>query len=180
MKIKSTLKNFSSPISNLSFQKGFTLIELLIVIGIMGILSTVVLAAINPIKKINQAKDANIKVQINQIAGAMRAAYTSSIIQSATGTPTWPADVKALVTSKELQAEPLLPGDKHYDVVALTMLAPGGGACTGDDCKQIAVYAPLNDPTAVEEGTSLHVWCWRSVSGKSAELKKSECESTTP
>jgi|GEM_PF-7043606 len=42
-----------------NIKKGFTLIELLIVLGIMGILISVILAAINPTEQILKAQDAS-------------------------------------------------------------------------------------------------------------------------
>ena len=47
--------------------RGFTLIELLIVIAILGILAAAVLVAVNPKKRQDQAKDANIKADVGSI-----------------------------------------------------------------------------------------------------------------
>ncbi len=54
---------------------GFTLIELLVVIAILGILAAAVLVAINPGKRMAQARDAQRKNDINSIANAI-IAYT--------------------------------------------------------------------------------------------------------
>lgn len=43
-------------------RKGFTLIELLVVIGILGVLSSLVLVAVNPSEQIHKAQDANKKI----------------------------------------------------------------------------------------------------------------------
>lgn len=51
--------------------KGFTLIELLIVIAILGILAAAVLVAINPAKRLRQARDAKRKQDINAITNAL-------------------------------------------------------------------------------------------------------------
>lgn len=47
---------------------GFTLIELMIVIVIIGILSGVLIAILNPIAAQNKARDANTKASINKLA----------------------------------------------------------------------------------------------------------------
>lgn len=56
--------------------KGFTLIELLIVIAILGILAAAVLVAINPGKRLAQARDAQRKSDISAIANALVGYYT--------------------------------------------------------------------------------------------------------
>src|SRR5579859_7330870 len=50
---------------------GFTLIELLVVIGILGILLTIVLVAINPSRQFAQANDTKRTSDINTILNAV-------------------------------------------------------------------------------------------------------------
>ncbi len=61
-----------------SIQKGFTLIELLVVIAIIGILAAVVLVAINPAERINEANDSKVKSDLGQVATAVETCYTST------------------------------------------------------------------------------------------------------
>lgn len=52
-------------------KKGFTLIEILVVIGIIGILATVVLVAVNPSRQFKQARDSQRIANVNTILNAI-------------------------------------------------------------------------------------------------------------
>lgn len=52
-------------------KKGFTLIEILVVIGIIGILATVVLVAVNPSRQFKQARDSQRVANVNTILNAL-------------------------------------------------------------------------------------------------------------
>lgn len=51
--------------------KGFTLIELLLVIGIIAILASIVIVAINPTKQMGNARDAQRRSDVNTILNAV-------------------------------------------------------------------------------------------------------------
>ncbi len=52
-------------------RKGFTLIELLVVIAVLGVLAAGVFTAINPFKRVAQARDAQRKTALGQIVQAI-------------------------------------------------------------------------------------------------------------
>lgn len=52
-------------------KKGFTLVELLIVIGLLGAIALIVIAAINPIEQANRARDTRLKADSGQIVSAV-------------------------------------------------------------------------------------------------------------
>jgi len=56
---------------------GFTLVELLIVIGLLGAIALIVIAAINPIEQANRARDARFKADGGQLISAIERYYAS-------------------------------------------------------------------------------------------------------
>lgn len=67
------------------FSKGFTLVELLISISVMGILSAVILVAINPGEQMAKANDAGKKSAITQLAKALQSYNTIANLWPAAG-----------------------------------------------------------------------------------------------
>lgn len=71
-------KNLLSFISTFSASsKGFTLIELLVVIGILGILSSALVATIDPFEQLKKASDANVKNVAVEFTNAAIRYYTT-------------------------------------------------------------------------------------------------------
>jgi prepilin-type N-terminal cleavage/methylation domain-containing protein len=63
---------------NKMMRKGFTLIELLVVIAVLGILAAVVLVAINPTARIQDARNSGVQSDIGQIGTALEAYFTEN------------------------------------------------------------------------------------------------------
>jgi prepilin-type N-terminal cleavage/methylation domain-containing protein len=76
-------------------QKGFTLIELLVVIGILAILFSIVLIAINPARQFNQANDTKRRSDTLQILNSIHqyAAEHSGNLPTGLTTPLTAVDV---------------------------------------------------------------------------------------
>ena len=98
-KIKTIISKFSH-FTRQHFNVGFTLIELLVVIAILGILAGIIILAINPVKKINSAKDTKVKTDLRQIINALQE-YTTLT------SPNYPGTLDDLITSGSLKNIPL-------------------------------------------------------------------------
>ncbi|HSW96780.1 MAG TPA: type II secretion system protein [Candidatus Saccharimonadales bacterium] len=123
--------NATSLKKNQSSLQGFTLIELLVVIAIISVLAVGLLAAINPLDKINSAADARVQNDLGVLARASES-YSSS------HSGFYPAAIADLVSSSELKVAPVPPTGYAYTFTALP------GACTaGSTCTSITITAPL-------------------------------------
>jgi prepilin-type N-terminal cleavage/methylation domain-containing protein len=103
--------------------RGFTLIELLVVMMILGVLATIVVYVINPVKLINQSRDAKARTELNQVRAAMQLYYNDN--------KSYPADPSSLVSTYMKQ----LP----------TMTCCGGGG--QDYVASVAVNDQTEDDT---------------------------------
>lgn len=136
-------------------KKGFTLIELLIVIAIVGVLAAVVLIAINPAKRLAQARDSGRKNDVGQMAVASQAFFTT--------TGRYPSDVAELTTSEDLKTAPT---------------APSGGVCTGtagaysfdllSSSTDLIISVCLESPTTTGYVAG-NYWAWCTSTGKATE-----------
>lgn len=80
---------------NINKKKGFTLIEILVVIGIIAILATIVLIAINPARQFRQANDTQRTSNVNAILNAVGQFMADNKGQLPTGIPSGDPEVEA-------------------------------------------------------------------------------------
>lgn len=104
-------------------KKGFTLIELLVVIGILAVLLTIVLIAINPARQFSQSNNTKRRSDVNavlngvhQFAADNRGTLPTGITQtalpirrSATPDPLTESDICAALVTQYLAALPVDP-----------------------------------------------------------------------
>ena len=142
--------------------KGFTLIELLIVIAILGILAAAVLVAINPGKRTSQARDAARKNDIGSLVTSTQAYYTTPGQGQYPGTQGCGTTGNGFtfLTGQDLK---LVPDDPK----------PGWDYCyvVNAGSTEAAIYATLEAPN----NTATDRWCWRSISGVTAEVTSGTC-----
>lgn len=91
-------------------EKGFTLIELLVVIGILAILLSIVLIAINPARQFGQANDTRRRSEVTQVLNAVGAYAADHKGLLPTGIPVSPA-----------VALPIASGATNADICAAIM-----------------------------------------------------------
>lgn len=109
----------------LNHSQGFTLIELLVVIAVLGILAAVVMVAINPGQRTNEANDVKNKSEVGQVARALENYFTNNL-----GTYTG-ADSTSLVNLKYLKR---WPGSVTLNVTATESSASAALTAASASC----------------------------------------------
>lgn len=128
--------------------KGFTLVELLVVIAVLGILAAATIVAVNPLRNINQAKEANLKSDIAQISHGLQAYYTNN-------PGIYPPDLNTLVISREINPLPKQQDGSDYGYQR-------SSACDSTGCSSVLWGKLYNAPTGTQ-------WCWDSTSNNFKE-----------
>jgi prepilin-type N-terminal cleavage/methylation domain-containing protein len=128
-------------------KQGFTLIELVVVIGILTVLLTIVLVAINPSRQFKQANDTKRRSDVNAILNAVsqyaaenKGSFPSGITSTAQNISDAGADICGDVVSDFISALPVDPSqatdqtdcaagyDTHYQIIntggRITVSAP--------------------------------------------------------
>jgi len=144
-------------------KKGFTLVELLVVIAVIGVLAAVVLVAINPAKKLAQARDTQRKSGIQQISTGLSTYFTQKT--------SYPAALADLVTNNELKNLPKNPSGTDFSYA----VTPTGCTTANKDCTGGVLYDTLESPNNAC-ATGLAYWGWTAGSGIIGKI----CTTGTP
>jgi type IV pilus assembly protein PilA len=92
------------------FRKGFTLIELLIIIGIIGFLAAAILVAVDPVKRIKEARNTQRWEEVNSVLNAIL--------------------VKQVDERKFYDGDPIAPIDGNEDTAQVIVRTTSGVICT--------------------------------------------------
>lgn len=150
-----------------SSPKGFTLVELLVVIGVLGVLATGLLIAINPAQQLAKARDSSRKAAVQQISSAINRYITSQGKAPANKTTGGYCSNNAdfldeLVANGELKQLPKPPSGNYcyYDY--------GAGNTIG--ALVVATLESIPDTTVAPEGScrpfTTANWCSSTVATK--------------
>ena len=145
-------------------KKGFTLVELLVVIAVIAVLAAVTVVAVNPAKKLAQARDAARKSSLQQIVTSLSTFYTQNA--------SYPAATADLVTNGELKSLPKGPTGTDFSYV----VNPSACTTAGKNCTGAVIYDTYEQPTTGCAAGSTAYWGWTSGSGVIGKI----CTAATP
>lgn len=144
--------------------KGFTLIELLVVIAVLGILAAVVLVAINPTARIQDARNSGVRSDIGQVGTAIEAYFTEN-------NGSYPAALSNLTADDQLKQLPSLPSGR--DTGCAVDSYTDGYSATGGEAVQYADLEPC-------DGDATQVWyAYKTACGKAIEVTGSTAPDTS-
>lgn len=154
------------------FRKGFTLIELLVVIGILAILLTIVLIAINPARQFAQANNTKRSSDVLQILNTIHqyaadnqgnlppamASMTAGTLYAITGVPgATNVDICPAVMPRYISALPTDPQLNTSAVTACDAVYVTDYQVSVDANRRVTVSAPDTDTTVTPTGAVITV-----------------------
>ncbi len=129
---------------------GFSLIELLLVVGIIAILALIVIVAIQPAKKLDQARNMQRTKDVNAVLGAVYQYYadTKALPAGVTATPKGICKTGAESCKNGIDLTALTKDGKYLPAIPFDPLAPTTGTGTlyvisVDAQNRLTVAAPL-------------------------------------
>lgn len=127
-------------------RRGFTLVELLIVIGLLGAISLIVIAAINPIEQANRARDARFRADGGQIISAVERYFASR------SSFPWEGCAGASCTTTSEEAFGFVSAsDNAVGLCSGANCAAAGILVTGDELKSEFIARDFIKATAVDK-----------------------------
>lgn len=133
---------------------GFTLIELLVVIAVIGVLAAGVIAAIDPLDKINAANDSRAQSDVGVEASSTEAYATSH-------SGYYPSSVADLVSSGDLKSALIAPNGYTY-----TYTSSPANCTAGTTCTSVVITAPLKS----KKFTNTPFQRYESSTGKTCQV----------
>jgi len=148
----------------MNLKKGFTLIELLVVVAIIGILASVVLAALNSAR--NKGSDAGIKANLRNALSQGEVFYATNTAtrDSYTGVCTNPGPVGGANTVAAF----MLAAAKDTGLASYTSTPTVAGTWTTATCHDSANAWAAEVPLSASTSSASVVWCVDST-GKSKQ-----------
>lgn len=157
-----------SKLKHSKLESGFTLIELLIVVGILGVLASAILVALNPLEQFARGRDAGRLTAIDQLGGTIQSYATSQNSSFPTQGATW---MTALQTSSEIKSLPSNPSVPGYTTGCYTANVAQNGICYQTNGTDAIAYVRAESTSNVTKAactTGQIVWIvWSSAAGKS-------------
>lgn len=123
--------------TTLSTRRGFTLIELVVVIGVLAVLATIVLVAVNPSRQFSQSRNAQRQNDVAQVLNAVyqhaadnNGTLTASITTTSQDIGTGAANLTAVLVPTYLSAIPVDPVGGTAAVTKYTVIKDANGRVT--------------------------------------------------
>jgi prepilin-type N-terminal cleavage/methylation domain-containing protein len=157
------------------FQEAFTLVEVLVSIAVLAIIVAIVIVSVNPVKRINAAKDTTTKTDVGQIVNALQRHYSN------TEKYTYPQKLEEL-QGNELKTVPKQQTGA-YDCSGNPTTAEAQEYCYAVNPEGTAAalwgttWGEAEIPATASAGTTptttttrAYYWCWDSATGSYRSL----------